>query len=273
MSDRSITILISLYKAGRYIHAKIDNLLQQTILSECNVVFLNCQNLHNERDVYADFLTMPNFSEICYADHIQLYPTWNDGIKATRSKYLTNSNVDDLWHPTYLERCRKYLENHPEAACVSSGIYVTEHPNQSNYKKWQKFGKYPVLPYPESTAGPCPVWRRSLHDKYGYFGNYNVIGDARMWEAWLAGGEQFHVINEYLVLYYASSNSLERRHHHETGVLLRDLDLEYDKAKEENQDQSESRTEENIQADQAETPPHTEAASPTTTDPAANTKV
>lgn len=242
MPQHTITVLVSLYKAGKFIRAKINNLIQQTIIHDCQVVFLNCQNLDNEREAYVELLGDENFREIMYDSHRRLYPTWNDGIQCTQSKYVVNSNVDDMWHPKYLQYCTQYLDKHPEAACVSSGVLVTEIPNQDDPAQWRKYGKYPLATYPQSTAGPCPVWRRSLHDKYGWFGDYSVIGDARMWEKWNAGGEQFHLIKDFLVLYYASSNSLERRHDPDTGVLLRDLDLRHEKEKEINNGNNESQS-------------------------------
>lgn len=256
MSNRAVTILIAIYKAGDYIKAKIDNLLQQTILDQCNIMLLNCQNLHNERGVYAELLDRPNFYEIAYNDHIQLYPTWNDGITNSQSTYICNSNVDDMWHPEYLQTCVAYLDRNPDVACVSSGIYITQRPNQANHENWKNDGQFPLLPYPHSSAGPCPVWRRSLHDKYGYFGGYHVIGDARMWELWLAGGEQFHVIPKQLVLYYAHSESLERRHHEQTGVLLRDLDIEYDRLNQEIQNGTQENPSQELKeaADHSESP-------------------
>ncbi len=69
------------------------------------------------------------------------------------------------------------------------------------------------------------MWRRSLHDKYGYFGNYRTIGDARIWETWHANNEKFSRLDEDLVLYYSYRDSLERRIDKETGKTYRELDL------------------------------------------------
>ena len=44
-----------------------------------------------------------------------------------------------------------------------------------------------------------------------------------MWEKWYAGGERFGLIKRDMVLYYAHSDSLERRV--ENGISLRDSDL------------------------------------------------
>lgn len=227
ISERSITILTAFYKSADLVQSKIQNLQKQTIFNECTIVILNCQNLEGEREQYREFLeNNHNVIEIFYENHIRLYPTWDDGIKATKSEFICNSNADDMWHPQYLEKCRKYLYMHQNIACVSSKILLTYTKNQIDHNSWKHEHTLPKGTYPQTTAGPCPVWRRSLHDKYGYFGNYRTIGDAKMWEKWHAGNEKFGYIDEALVLYYASGMSLERRVDLELGKSFRELDLE-----------------------------------------------
>ena len=52
---KKVTILISLYKASRFLPAKLENLLKQTYFNKCNIVLLNCQNLENESLIYAEY--------------------------------------------------------------------------------------------------------------------------------------------------------------------------------------------------------------------------
>jgi len=221
-----ITILIALYKAGEFIKSKLESLKNQTIIDNSTIVFLNCQNRDNETVLCEEFAsTRPNVINIVFDKYISLYDSWNIGITKTNSEYIVNYNADDQWHPSYLEKCCDYLDLNQDIAIVSTGVLITNIPNQI-WPNWIYHDKIPSHPYPLSTAGPCPVWRRKLHEKYGLFGSYHVIGDARMWEKFHSGGEKFGVINEDLALYYCSQESLERRRDNITGQLLRDIDLE-----------------------------------------------
>lgn len=226
--DFRVTVLIALYKAGEFIESKIESLRRQTIIDNSLIIFLNCQNHDNEFDLCEKFAAeRSNVINIMFNEDITLYESWNAGIglsSNTASKYIVNYNADDQWHPSYLEQCCDYLDENEDTAIVSTGILITDVPNQL-WPNWKTNGKIPAHPYPLSTAGPCPVWRRCLHEKYGYFGNYKVIGDARMWEKFHAGGEKFGLIKEDLALYYSSKNSLERRRDPTTGQLLRDIDI------------------------------------------------
>lgn len=223
--NRRVTILVAMYNAGQFLQAKIDNLLRQTIFDQITIVLLNCQNKDRESQIYADFLNNhENVIEIYYENYKRLYSTWNDGIKTTSSDFICNSNVDDMLHPEYVEICSKWLDDNPEFCCVNTGILLTHESNQVYSEKWESHDKLPFHAYPASTAGPCPLWRRSLHDIYGYFDpRCATIGDAIMWEKWYAGGERFGLIRQDMVLYYIHAESLERRV--EDGISLRNSDL------------------------------------------------
>lgn len=207
----TVTILVALYKAGGYLEAKLQDLQQQTHFQYCNIVLLNCQNLDDEASIYAEFVASnPNVTAIEYPEHVRLYPTWNDGIKATASNYIMNSNVDDMLHPEYVESCSNWLDTHPQFAVVSTRILLTYKSNQV-WPHWEWHGDLPFRAFPASTPGPCPMWRRELHGKYGYFSDLRVIGDADMWERFKIGDEKFGLLDRNLVLYYAHHDSLERR--------------------------------------------------------------
>lgn len=223
---RYATILVSLYKAAKFLHAKLESLRQLVNFGDCHIVLLNCQNLENEQGIYSSFLDFKNVSEMVFEQHLNVYKAWTQGIIASEgngSQYLMNSNADDILHPEYVVKCGSFLDNNEDFAIVSSQVLMTDTPNQL-WPDWKFDDRMPIETYPVTSAGPCPLWRRSLHQKYGYFEDYRVIGDALFWEKLFAGGEKFGLIKEDLVLYYRSALSLERRHSPD-GMLLRDLDM------------------------------------------------
>ena len=222
---KSIVVLLALYKAGPYLEAKISNLTKQSIFGECQFIILNCQNVDNEKSIYSDFVNSnENVIAIEYENYIGLYKSWNDGIICSQSEFICNSNVDDMWHPEYLAKSRDFLLNNPDIGCVSSYILYTEQPNQHDHHNWTNCHRYVTDTYPHHTAGPSPLWRRTLHDQFGLFGDYLTIGDADMWERWYEGGVKFAFIPEDLVLYYAYQDSLERRIDPNTLVSFHDID-------------------------------------------------
>lgn len=223
---KKITVLVGLYKAGKFLEAKIENLRRQSMFDDMSIVLLNCQNLDKESDIYADFLhENDNVSEIMYHEYIGLYATWNHGIEASNTDYITNANVDDMWHPDYLKILTGALDDDKFYASAYSYILQSGIPNQFDYKKWQYKGGLSRQPFPVGTMGPCPVWRRSLHTKYGLFEDYQIISDGMMWQKWRRGGEKFLQVQEELVLYFNNPESLERRHCPHSNLPLIKVEL------------------------------------------------
>jgi glycosyltransferase involved in cell wall biosynthesis len=218
-----VDVLISLYRSGRFLSSKLANLKSLCGFDAIRFILLNCCDYDNESEIYKDFAASPNVVVIEYKQDTTLYKCWNDGILASDSRYIMNSNVDDMLHPSYVIRCADFLDSNQDYGVVSSGVYITDKPNQV-YTGWSKIGKMPLYAYPLSSAGPCPMWRRSLHDEYGLFNPVcRSIGDAIMWEKWLRNGVKFGLIEEYMVLYYMWAHSLERRCD-ESGRKLEQLD-------------------------------------------------
>lgn len=223
---KKVAVLVGLYRAADFLLAKLKNLQSQTIFNDAQIVLLNCQNLENEKNLYSDFLeSNDNVQEISYLEHVSLYSTWNDGIKVTESEYVVNANVDDMWHPEYLERLTSSLDEHRDYAVAYTNCYTTAMPNQFDYSLWQHDGQLSTKPFPQGTLGPCPVWRRCLHERFGYFQDFQIISDGIMWHKWRHGGEKFLQIDDFLVLYYQNPESLERRTCPKTKMLLRNVEL------------------------------------------------
>ena len=223
---KKITVLVGLYEAGRFLEAKIENLRRQSMFDDMSIVLLNCQNLDKESDIYADFLhENDNVSEIRYHEHVGLYTTWNHGIEASNTDYITNANVDDMWSPDYLEIMTKALDADRSYAAAYSYVLQSGIPNQFDYEKWEYKGSLSRQPFPGGTMGPCPVWRRSLHDKYGLFEDFQIISDGMMWQKWRRGGEKFLQVKEELVLYFNNPKSLERRYCPHSNLPLKKVEL------------------------------------------------
>lgn len=226
MNKKRVAVLVAIYRAGPFLKAKLKTLEDQTDFDKCQIVLLNCQNLDNERAIYSKFVAdNDNVSVIEYTEHKRLYTTWNDGIRATDTDYIMNSNADDILHPYCISSLIDALDTNPGYGIAHTDFCVTAYTNRP-WPDWIRHGIIETI-YPLGTAGPCPMWRRSLHQQFGLFPEYRVIGDARMWEKWHANGVKFLRVPTELVSYYQAPNhNLETRVDPVIGKPMRQLDIE-----------------------------------------------
>ena len=55
-----------------------------------------------------------------------------------------------------------------------------------------------------------PMWRKTLHDKFGLFDrSFKYSGDWEMWLRAVEGGAQFKKIDEYYALFLQSSRIID----------------------------------------------------------------
>ena len=174
---------------------------------------------------------MKKFSNIFYKklDHDPgLYAVWNMAIKIAKADFITNANLDDRRNPEFLEIQVNALEENYEIDLVYSDFYVTFASNETfEYNTHQ----YSILPDEFSPnimykciTGPQPMWRKSVHEKYGYFDeNFKSGGDFEMWNRAVSLGAKFKKIPGISGLYFFNPNGLSTN---EADKNNQDLELQ-----------------------------------------------
>ena len=210
-----VTAIVSTYKAERYLRGCLEDLEAQTIADRLEIIVVDSGSPQNERAIVAEFQERyDNILSVRTPRREGVYAAWNRGIKLASGKYVTNANTDDRHRRDALERMASVLEARPEVALVYANAYITETPNETFDQhtrvgafRWHDFD--PALLREMCFVGPQPMWRRSLHARYGYFDeSFESAGD---WEFWLrlAQGETFYHLDEFLGLYLRSPEGIE----------------------------------------------------------------
>jgi len=142
-----------------------------------------------------------------------LYAVWNSAIKMAKGKYITNLNVDDRIKYNCYEIFSKYLDESKDVDLVYSGYFSTDKKNET-YDFFKRKNQIDIPDYSiENMILPLPnfypMWRKSVHQKIGYFDEtYKIAGD---WEFWLRMAKQ-NLISKKLSgmygLYYRNPNGL-----------------------------------------------------------------
>ncbi len=207
-----VTAIVSAYHAEKYLEGRIENLLGQTLKPEIVVV---CHKGSKEFDIVKPFADRGELVVRWFEANLPIptvYAAWNAGIQVSTGEYLTNANCDDRLHPDGLKRLTEALDQHPAHAVAYADAAVVEQidgPVVSQFR-WAEGGLRKLLE--GCFLGPMPMWRRSLHEKYGMFNEeLHSAGDYEFWLRIAARGERFWHVKEVLGTYLNRKDSVEHR--------------------------------------------------------------
>ncbi len=234
--DRGIKVsaIVSTYNSERFIRGCLDDLLNQSLYEkgQLEIVVVNSGSQQNEEEIVKEYQS--RFKNIQYikTERETVYQAWNRGIKISSGKCITNANTDDRHRKDALEILAGELDANENIGLVYADQYVTKKENQTfenneaaGYFEWLEFDRIQLIHC--ACIGPQPVWRKSLHERFGYFDeSLKVAGD---YEWWLRISEyvQLKHIPEKLGLYLLSSSSIEHKHENETKTETDKLRLHY----------------------------------------------
>ena len=211
-----VSAIVSTYKAERFIRGCLEDLERQTLAGQLEIIVVDTASPQNERAVVEEF--QKRYSNIVYIrteERETVYGAWNRGIKAARGKYVTNANTDDRHRPDAFEVLVRTLEQNPSIALVYADCLITRTENEIfetahpvNTFRWLDFNPADLL-LKGCFVGPQPMWRREVHNEYGYFdASFVSAGDYEFWLR-LAQTRKFLHVTETLGLYLESPASVE----------------------------------------------------------------
>ncbi|MBW4638131.1 MAG: glycosyltransferase [Gloeocapsa sp. UFS-A4-WI-NPMV-4B04] len=216
-STFKVSAIISTYNSEKFMRGCLQDLTEQTLYKkgELEIIVIDSASEQNEQAIVQEF--QARYQNIFYIRTLEretLYTAWNCGIQAACGKYITNANTDDRHRPDALEVMANYLDGHPKAAFVYADQLITSVANDTwTTTEADKRWNWPSFSYTElerrCIIGSQPMWRNSLHEKYGYFrSEFSCAGD---YEFWLRIGKTENIIRlpQILGLYYDNLQGLE----------------------------------------------------------------
>lgn len=208
MSGKRVTAVVSAYYSEKYLEGRIDNLLSQTEKPEITAI---AQKGSKDAEILARY---PQVITILTDDIPGVYEAWNIGIKAAGGKYITSANSDDRLAPHAIKKMADVLDKETTYSIVYSEVDIVNEigANPVGRYRWAE-GGLPELLKQGCFLGPMPMWRKSLHDRFGYFDeSYKSAGDYEFWMRCASNGVKFFKIrDEALGVYLKRQNSVEHR--------------------------------------------------------------
>jgi glycosyltransferase involved in cell wall biosynthesis len=213
-----VSIITSVYNGDEFIRPFLEDITRQTIFEEkCELILINANSPGNEEGVIKEYLGK-------YPDNIiykkleedpGIYAVWNIGVDLSSGEFLTNANLDDRKSPNSIELHAIALYTDQDVDLVYSDMLVTHSPNESWEDNTSQDKRYNMaeFSYGNLKMGnmphAAPLWRRSLHEKYGKFDEkYKSAGDWEMWLRAASRGSLFKKINSVCNLYYFNPSGI-----------------------------------------------------------------
>lgn len=184
-----ISIITSLYKANLYIENFLYNITKQTIFNDCELILVDASPEEEVTNTINKYKTIfSNIKHIKLEKDPGIYGCWNIGIEVSNNEYICNTNVDDVRFLDNLEILRKHLFYDESIDLVYGDSQEVneipslekQYPLKLSEHSLNKFSSENMI---KCLPGPLPLWKKSLHDSYGFFDEkYKFAGD---WEFWL----------------------------------------------------------------------------------------
>lgn len=217
LSAPVVSVIVSVYKADKYLEGCLEDLELQTIARQLEIIVVDSGSPDKEGVIVQAY--QQKFGNIRYVRterRESVYGAWNRALKLARGRYITNANADDRHAPNALEKLVATLDAEPEAGVVYADCAVTRTPNATLKDKgaigrfrWPDFDRTRL--FQVCYIGPQPMWRRALHEHYGLFDDeMESAGDYEFWLR-ISDKTRFVHIPEVLGLYLQSASSVEHR--------------------------------------------------------------
>jgi len=211
-----VSAIVSVYCAEKFIEGCLENLLSQSIADRIEIIIVDSGSSEDEASIVRRFQDQyDNIHYIRTEQRETVYAAWNRGIKVARGRYITNANCDDRHKPEAFEIMSRTLDQRPEVALVYADCLITETENET-FDSCTPVGRFRWLEWDRDALlnrgcfmGPQPMWRRSIHEEYGYFDpEFITSGDYEFWLR-ISQTHDFYHIPQFLGLYLRSPQSIE----------------------------------------------------------------
>lgn len=192
--------IVSMYNSKQFIRQKIQNL--KKVGGDIQVILIDCTG-GEEMKLIDKITTGQRWVKIVYNHRIGLWKAMNRAIRIADAPYVVQSNTDDILHQAAYRKQIAKLDAGYDISYFDyyfvEGYYPTW---ETGVKKSFDIYRTPNDGYSVGKGlGPFPMWRKSLHDEYGYFDEkLEIFGDALFWDALAKGGARWGRIPEFLGL-------------------------------------------------------------------------
>ena len=216
-SKKKLSIFCSIFKGQKFIRHYLSEITSQTMFDQCELILIDANSPDSEHEVIKEYLDIyDNINYIKLKKDPGLYACWNIAIKESSGRYMNNANIDDSKSIDCLEIKCEVLDKNNDIDLVYADSFISSLENCS-YIHAEKTSEYRYN-FPDfsienlidcNPPHQSPVYRKSLHERFGYFDEkYKSASDSEFWLRCASGGAKMKKIDEVLGVYYNNPNGV-----------------------------------------------------------------
>jgi len=203
------SLFCSFYKGQKFIESYLENVLDQSIFSQIEFIFLDCNSPENEKDNILSLID--KYTNIKYyrlEKDPGLYAAWNHAVKLCSSDIIGNWNIDDRKNRDGIEILLNKFHKDSSLDIAYGFTYISRIANEkyidNSYNEIYPYLSHSFENLLRNNSPHCmPLWKKNLHDKFGFFdNNYETAADGDFWLRCAAGGATIRLVNHPVGLYY-----------------------------------------------------------------------
>lgn len=233
--DQLCTLITSIFKTDNFIEGFRQNITGLDGYQHCVHAFLiSTLSELEQRTIWEWSKGYSNLIVGWFKTDPGLYECWNTGIRIAPTEYVSNANVDDLRHPQQLSSLVSVLKSRTDADVAASAlvpfyVYGSQLADIDCSAPWYQDeagdfgmeqlarlereidGQWKLVPH--NLPHCMPVWRKSLHDRFGYFeeSRFGTFADWAFWLKVTRDGVKGYLDSRPLSFYFVNPTSHNRR--------------------------------------------------------------
>jgi len=168
MASPKISVILSLFRAERFLRRYFENVLEQSILDSIELSIVHNDPTEEERAIIDEFATRIHMVR-CEVPRESLYTSWNRAIAQSTGDYLVCWNADDLRTTNSLECMANTLNKDSLVGWTYGDFLISKvfgemRGKAINSPEWSR-----ELGTRGAIGGPFFMWRRNLISSVGWF--------------------------------------------------------------------------------------------------------
>lgn len=214
MSSPSLSVILPIYNADRYLGESIDSILRQTY-RDFELLALDDGSTDDSLKLLREFAAQDSRIIVISRKNLGLVATLNEGLAIAQAPLIARMDADDIAVPERFAQQVAYMQNYPQCVALGSAIrFIDQHGTpgaEASYPRSSEVMRR-LISEGSMLAHPAVMMRKNAAVKAG--GYRPAFQHAEDYDLWLRMAEIGTIDNlpEVLLLYRQHSQQVSTKH-------------------------------------------------------------